>query len=60
MKELPGQRGGCYVRNDRTGFTPLTAAASFGRNEIIQLLLEKGAKINAKGQAEKTPLIAAA
>ena len=38
------------------GKTPLFQAAYRGSNEIAQLLIEKGADVNAKTKKEKMPL----
>ncbi|MBE3047284.1 ankyrin repeat domain-containing protein [Candidatus Bathyarchaeota archaeon] len=43
-------RGGYYSH------TPLTAAASQGGNEIVQILLDNGAEVNARGYAGTTAL----
>ncbi len=45
---------------DPTGFLPMNAAAFYGQVEIMKLLLEKGAKLDAKDQRDYTPLMAAA
>ena len=37
------------------GFYPLTSAASWGHNEIVELLIAKGADVNVKSSG-KTPL----
>jgi hypothetical protein len=37
------------------GFYPLTSAASWGHNEIVELLIAKGADVNVKSRG-KTPL----
>nr|WP_092073131.1 ankyrin repeat domain-containing protein [Dendrosporobacter quercicolus]NSL48766.1 ankyrin repeat domain-containing protein [Dendrosporobacter quercicolus DSM 1736]SDM54574.1 Ankyrin repeat-containing protein [Dendrosporobacter quercicolus] len=42
------------------GFTPLMAAASFGRLEIISRLLEQGASLNSKDKDGQTALMKAA
>jgi hypothetical protein len=41
---------------DKRGFTPLHYAARGGRNEIAELLISKGADVNAKNDEGKTPL----
>ncbi|MDP6718196.1 MAG: ankyrin repeat domain-containing protein [Pirellulaceae bacterium] len=49
--------------NDRrpsTGSTPLIDAAFRGNLEIVKLLLDRGAKVNATNRDGNTPLIAAA
>jgi cytohesin len=43
----------------KTGNTPLHAAAELGLTDITQLLIEHGAKIDAKNSAGETPLVAA-
>jgi ankyrin repeat protein len=48
---------GCFMRDCRTkGETPLHRAAAFGDEEVIQNLLEAGAKIDAKDMNGDTPL----
>jgi hypothetical protein len=46
-----------YRKSD--GFTPLMAAASFGRVEMVNLLLEQGAKVAARDKDEQTALMKA-
>ncbi|XP_041484288.1 IQ motif and ankyrin repeat domain-containing protein 1-like [Lytechinus variegatus] len=45
---------------DANGNTPLSEAASGGATEVIQMLIDRGADINQKGQFERTPLYRAA
>ena len=45
---------------DANGNTPLSEAASGGHSDSIQLLIEKGADPNTKGQFDRTPLYRAA
>ncbi len=48
---------GGFMRDCRTkGETPLHRAAAFGDEEAIQLLLDAGAKIDAKDMNEESPL----
>jgi ankyrin repeat protein len=48
---------GCFMRDCRTkGETPLHRAAAFGDEEVIQDLLNAGAKIDAKDMHGDTPL----
>ncbi|QYO63538.1 ankyrin repeat domain-containing protein [Leptolyngbya sp. 7M] len=42
------------------GWTPLMTAACYGRVEIARILIEAGAKIDARDKSGKTPLIIAA
>ena len=44
----------------RDGTTPLIAAAATGKLEFIQLLVEQGATVNVKDDANKSPLVYAA
>ncbi|WP_218130674.1 ankyrin repeat domain-containing protein [Sporomusa acidovorans] len=46
-----------YRKND--GFTPLHAAAAYGRTTIVRQLLDKGADINARDKEGQTPLMKA-
>jgi len=41
---------------DSEGITPLHLAAEHGRQQIVELLLEKGADVNAKSGFKRTPL----
>jgi ankyrin repeat protein len=53
----PGVETGGFMRDCRTkGETPLHRAAAFGDEEAIQLLLDAGAKIDAKDMNGDTPL----
>ncbi|XP_001183758.2 putative IQ motif and ankyrin repeat domain-containing protein [Strongylocentrotus purpuratus] len=45
---------------DANGNTPLSEASSGGATEVIQMLIDRGADINQKGQFERTPLYRAA
>jgi len=48
---------GCFMRDCRTkAETPLHRAAAFGSDESIQLLLDAGAKIDAKDNSGDSPL----
>ena len=52
-----GAPTGSFMRDSRTkGETPLHRAAAFGREETIQLLLEAGARIDAKDAQGDSPL----
>jgi ankyrin repeat protein len=53
----PNRETGGFMRDCRTkGETPLHRAAAFGDEEAIQLLLDAGAKIDAKDMHGDTPL----
>lgn len=53
----PGAESGCFMRDCRTrAETPLHRAAAFGTEQTIQLLLQAGAKIDAKDMHGDTPL----
>src|SRR5262245_32602604 len=53
----PGVETGCFMRDCRTkGETPLHRAAAFGNEEMIQLLLDAGAIIDARDMHGETPL----
>ncbi|MEG6586703.1 ankyrin repeat domain-containing protein, partial [Dendrosporobacter sp. 1207_IL3150] len=52
-----GMSPNSYRKSD--GFTPLMAAASFGRVEVIDLLIRQGAAVNAKDRDEQTALMKA-
>ena len=43
-------------RDESYGATPLHWAAFRGRNEVAEFLIAKGADVNAKNQADATPL----
>lgn len=48
---------GCFMRDARTrGETPLHRAAAFGTEETIQMLLDAGARLEAKDMNGDTPL----
>jgi uncharacterized protein len=54
---IPGAESGAFMRDARTrGETPLHRAAAFASVETIQLLLEAGAKIDAKDAHGDSPL----
>lgn len=54
---IPNVETGAFMRDCRTkGETPLHRAAAFGDEEAIQLLLDAGAKIDAKDMNGDTPL----
>lgn len=46
-----------YRQND--GFTPLHAAAAYGRNPVVRLLANKGADLNVRDKDGQTPLMKA-
>jgi ankyrin repeat protein len=48
------------LRRNRNGITPLIMASSYGKLDIMQMLLEIGADINDKDKHGRTPLIWAA
>ncbi|MDB4808156.1 ankyrin repeat domain-containing protein [Verrucomicrobia bacterium] len=48
------------AKGGMTGGAPLHYAAMFGRKEIAELLIAKGADVNAKDEAGRTPLYEAA
>jgi uncharacterized protein len=53
----PGVESGCFMRDVRTkGETPLHRAAAFAQEEVIQLLLDAGAKVDAKDVNGDSPL----
>src|SRR5262249_20177195 len=53
----PGAETGAFMRDCRTrGETPLHRAAAFASEETIQLLLDAGAKIDAKDVNGDSPL----
>ena len=41
---------------DKIGFTPLLVVTQSGYKEIVELLLAKGADVNAKGWDGRTPV----
>ena len=41
---------------DEDGYTPLHSAAGFGQKEVAELLIAKGADVNAKLDDGRTPL----
>lgn len=54
---LPGAETGAFMRDCRTrGETPLHRAAAFGTEATIQLLVEAGARLDARDQHGDTPL----
>jgi len=53
----PSMETGCFMRDCRTkAETPLHRAAAFGNEETIQLLLDAGAKVDAKDMNGDSPL----
>lgn len=48
--------GGDVRRADRDGFTPLHLAASWANREVVKLLLDRGALLNALNRNNRTPL----
>ena len=44
------------AKSSRSGSTPLHFAANYGRKEIAELLISKGAEVNAKSNKGNTPL----
>eukprot|EP00051_Salpingoeca_urceolata_P031484 m.11770 g.11770 ORF g.11770 m.11770 type:complete len:1113 (+) comp4095_c0_seq1:185-3523(+) len=44
------------TRPDEAGLTPLHVACGFGHTEIAEVLMEAGAKVDAKDASENTPL----
>jgi ankyrin repeat protein len=53
----PGMATDAFMRDSRTkGETPLHRAAAFGSEEVLQLLLDAGAKVDAKDMNGDTPL----
>jgi ankyrin repeat protein len=56
LKEQPD----LIASNDQTGFAPLHEAALYGRKDMVELLLAKGADITAKDKSGSTPLHLAA
>ena len=45
------------VKDDKHGLTPLHGAAIHGHKEIVELLIAKGAEVNAKTNDGETPLV---
>jgi len=43
-------------KEEFTGYTPLVYAAEEGHKEIVELLIAKGADVNAKDEKDFTPL----
>lgn len=43
-------------RNDKSGYTPLFTAISEGSNQVVRLLISKGAEVNFKTRTGSTPL----
>ena len=54
---IPGRETGSFMRDSRTkGETPLHRAAAFGSIEVLELLIEAEARIDARDAAGETPL----
>ena len=53
-------QGGRYSYGFFTGETPLHTHAGEGRKEVVKILINAGANVNAKNDSGSTPLIAAA
>lgn len=54
---IPGRDTGCFMRDVRTkGETPLHRAAAFGTEEVVQILLDAGARREALDAAGDSPL----
>jgi ankyrin repeat protein len=49
---------GLVFSKDNDGETPLHVAATFDQKDIVELLLAKGADVNAKGKDGRAPLLA--
>lgn len=49
-----------YVCRDDHGFSPLHWAAMKGQNKIVEMLLLRGARVNATNRGDDTPLHLAA
>jgi ankyrin repeat protein len=47
------------ARDSESGATPLYHAAAWGRTALVELLIARGADINARNKASATPLAAA-
>ncbi len=47
------------LAQDKNGNTPLHEATSYGYTEVVKLLLEKGADLNAKNEFGSTPMLLA-
>ena len=59
-KELLLERGAeIDARDEDSGATPLYNAASWGKLDVVKLLIDKGADVTARNKAGKTPLAAA-
>lgn len=57
LKTKPSAETGCFMRDARTASeTPLHRAAAFGSEEVIRMLVEAGARIDARDMNGDTPL----
>lgn len=60
VKELIAAGADVNMQDDMMGYTPLILSIFGGHKEMAELLLSKGADINAAAENEKTPLSIAA
>jgi ankyrin repeat protein len=56
VKSLPKDNPDLISRKDDFGYTPLHWAAMYGCKDVAELLLTKGAEVNAKDEDGETPL----
>lgn len=59
LEELPGYEGVSIAsvhQRDKFGGTPLHAAIMQGRSDMVLLLIDGGADLNAEGERGETPL----